>query len=564
MPPNNKKQRGREEKKKRNQAQQEAKKVVEEQQAQRKAEEARRAELAAKTLLRAQLRADLERKFGTPAIDEMITDIGRSLSTTTTITTVAGGAAASKLASSSSPTAEKQKENVVCYHSSSAEHFVADGEFLKIVKSYVVQDKKYNDNDDSNALQWNAANHKFFDDKENQNVYLDAEFTNFVFALGVSLYLNLSPEEEERYYKLPSREQQIGTAFFELRTIMDLGLNIKYFVVPDLDKTRSQQKQLENRENGNKYIRDLTTERGLIKCLHRETKQHCACMATKSNEAKGMGKVERCFGCAIGFLKKLMKKCDGCELVVYCSEQCQINHWPCHRFFCEREQKRRAASTMSKKVAIGSQRPSEEEICTHRDSSVGRKRSREEEPATSKGIVHGTCDGSGNIGSCGHEMEDDNTMTTKKMKATVPLDAHSSATNAAITTATATTTSTINAPAATIEEAREKAATRKKRILQNANKRMNYVNGKNVQDEVEDKTSISNAARMRAARRRRYGKKAASTVTSISTERTTIKGASSDEGSTTTASLDRGPCFKQRKDGDHDSDCSGGGGKTEY
>ena len=84
--PNSKKQRGREEKKKRSQVRQEAKKVTEEQQAQRKAEEARRAELAAKTLLSAQMEAALRRRFETPAIDEVITDIGRSLSTNTTTT----------------------------------------------------------------------------------------------------------------------------------------------------------------------------------------------------------------------------------------------------------------------------------------------------------------------------------------------------------------------------------------------------------------------------------------------------------------------------------------------
>ena len=386
--PSKKKQRGREGKKKRNQVQQEAKKLADEQQAQRKAEEARRAELAAKTLLRAQMEAALQRQFGTPAIDEVITDIGRSLSTTTTITTVAGVAAASKPASSSSPTAKKQKENVVCCHSSSAEHFVAGSEYLKMVQSYVVLFKKYdNDNED----QRNAANNKFFDDKENKNVYLDGEFTNYVFALGVSLYLNLSSEEKERYYKLPSREQQIGTAYFELQLIIELGLHIKYFVVPFFDKTQSLQEQHKNRKDGNKYLKDIDTERGLIKCLHRETRDYCGCMASKNDEAKGMEKMERCCGCQREFLKKLMKKCDGCESVVYCSEQCQINNWLCHQSNCEIEQKEQAANT----------------------------KDNEEEPATSKGIVHGSCDGNGNIGSCGHEVEDE-IMTTKTVEAKAP------------------------------------------------------------------------------------------------------------------------------------------------
>ena len=409
--PNNKKQRGREEKKKRNQAQQEAKEAAEEQQAWRKAEEAR---------------VRLRGLFGTPAIDELIADMSRSTLST------AAAAVASK-SSSSFPKAEKREEDAVfCFHSSSAEHFVAGSEFLKIVKSYVVLDKKYIDNED----QRNPAHNKFFAEKENKNVYLDGEFTNFVFALGVSLYLNLSSEEKERYYKLSSREQKIGTAYFELLLIIELGLNIKYIFVPFLDKTKSQQKSIDDREKAMKYLRDIGTERGLINCLHRETKQYCDCMASKKDEAKGMCKMERCNSCRREFLKKLMKKCDGCESVVYCSKKCCKNDWSYHKIACELEKKKQAAHAMKKTVAIGSQHPYEEEGSTHHDSSDDGNSSREEKPATSKGIAHGTCDGNGNIGSCGHEMEGDDTVTTKKMKATVPLDAHSLATNAAINTAT--------------------------------------------------------------------------------------------------------------------------------
>lgn len=85
-----------------------------------------------------------------------------------------------------------------------------------------------------------------------------------------------------------------------------------------------------------------------------------------------------------------------------------------------------------------------------------------------------------------------------------------------------------DAEAAAVEMAREKAAARKKRILEKANKRMKYVNGEQVQDELDEKTSISNAARIRAARQRRYGKKTASTVTTTSKATTTIENASSD------------------------------------
>lgn len=69
-------------------------------------------------------------------------------------------------------------------------------------------------------------------------------------------------------------------------------------------------------------------------------------------------------------------------------------------------------------------------------------------------------------------------------------------------------TSTNNAEAA-INTARAQAEARRKRILEKANNRMKYVNGEQIQDEEEKKTSRSNAARIRAARQRRYGKKAA-------------------------------------------------------
>ena len=103
--PNNKKQRGREERKKKIEAQREAKRALEEQQAQQDAEE---------------LRARLRGLFGTPAIDAVITDLGRSVSA-----------------------AEKQMENSTCYHGCPVEHFVAGepickaGAILRITKQEV-------------------------------------------------------------------------------------------------------------------------------------------------------------------------------------------------------------------------------------------------------------------------------------------------------------------------------------------------------------------------------------------------------------------------------------------
>ena len=57
------------------------------------------------------------------------------------------------------------------------------------------------------------------------------------------------------------------------------------------------------------------------------------------------------------------------------------------------------------------------------------------------------------------------------------------------------------------EAARAQAEARRKRILEKANNRMKYVNGEQTADPDEKKTRNSNAARIRAARQRRYGKK---------------------------------------------------------
>ena len=74
-----------------------------------------------------------------------------------------------------------------------------------------------------------------------------------------------------------------------------------------------------------------------------------------------------------------------------------------------------------------------------------------------------------------------------------------------------------DSPEAAMESARAQAEARRRRILEKANNRMKYVNGEQLQDEEEKKTSLSNAARIRAARQRRYGKKSAAASAAGST-----------------------------------------------
>ena len=67
------------------------------------------------------------------------------------------------------------------------------------------------------------------------------------------------------------------------------------------------------------------------------------------------------------------------------------------------------------------------------------------------------------------------------------------------------------------EAARAQAEARRKRILEKANNRMKYVNGEQNVDEEEKKSRNSNAARIRAARQRRYGKKSTAASTAAAT-----------------------------------------------
>ena len=244
----------------------------------------------------AQKKADSQRMFGTPAVDNVIKDIA----------------------------AMEKEDGVVCYHGSSAEHFLAGSEFLNFVKSDVVLNKKYD-----NLDQFQDVYDKFMN--ENANV----ECTNFIFALGVALYLKLTCEEKESYHRLQmSKKSPSGkmkqTPSFELECVLELGLYIKYEVIP-----HTKEEENVDDKKFHKYMRDVENERGVINCLYREAKNNkCDCMTTKKIEANDMDKMDLCHGCRKRFPKARTKLCDGCEVAVYCSDECQSNDWLRHKPYC--------------------------------------------------------------------------------------------------------------------------------------------------------------------------------------------------------------------------------------
>ena len=161
---------------------------------------------------------------------------------------------------------------------------------------------------------------KFMDDYEHLRT-LDADFCRFIFAYCTHLYqkcIHSSVKDMEDVYGLLSLGIDMRYIYQE-----EKGVN----VVPGSDHSNKWKK----------YKRDIYSERGIIKCLARETP--CNCMDVMKAEANGMDKTNICDGCRNHFPKTAVSNCTGCQIVKYCSKTCQVNHWPKHRELCKSEQK---------------------------------------------------------------------------------------------------------------------------------------------------------------------------------------------------------------------------------
>jgi len=173
-----------------------------------------------------------------------------------------------------------------------------------------------------------------FNDDHKHLMMLDADFCRFVFAYCTIFY--------QKYYHLSANYKM------DLTILLSLGIKMRYShqVEKTIDNVGPGS---ENKEKSDKYMRDIRSERGIIKCLARETP--CDCMDPKKEEAKGMDKINPCNGCNKRFPKTNLFFCKGCQIVKYCSKACQINEWPNHRDLCKNQQlliemKKRIKSSM--------------------------------------------------------------------------------------------------------------------------------------------------------------------------------------------------------------------------
>ena len=222
-----------------------------------------------------------------------------STTASTTATAIASATAANTASSGTN----------LCHHGSTADKFHPNHEYMKDAKEFVCmrhQVNLLNNQDSSKDQQEKAIQMKYFDD--HMHLIKDPEFCQFIFAFCTKQYLESNNLKVRHQRKL-------------IQALLFLGLTCRY-------STASKE--------FDKYVRDIGTERGMIKVLVRETATHCTCMNEGKGIAKKMDKVGKCHGCKKEFPKKTLSFCDGCQYMKYHNRECQTNHWHIHKIDCKK------------------------------------------------------------------------------------------------------------------------------------------------------------------------------------------------------------------------------------
>ena len=193
-----------------------------------------------------------------------------------------------------------------CFHGSTADKFQPNSEYMKAVKEYL--DMRFR-RSGSQVQQEMSIQMGLKYDEDHMHLMKDPGFYRFIFALCTKKYLDGCD------FKPDGRKRQT------IVYLLLLGLTYRYRTTP---------------EKLAKYVRDIGTERGMIKVLVRETKTYCPCMKEGKGIAKAMDKVGKCHGCKKEFPKATLSFCSGCQLMKYHNRECQINHWQLHKSECKK------------------------------------------------------------------------------------------------------------------------------------------------------------------------------------------------------------------------------------
>jgi len=193
-------------------------------------------------------------------------------------------------------------------------------DYLRAVQAYTNMRDEFNQikqaRGDIQLIDCQLIHQKFDEDYEHLTAY-DTNFCAFTFGFCVHLYLNSTDSD--------------STAV--IQQLLELGIRMRYIEQPSVKKGVDIGPGSEGHTKYSKYTTDIRVQRGMIKCLARETP--CDCMKPKKLEAQKMDRTGICHGCLDEVPKNTLKLCTGCNMVKYCSRECQVNGWPEHREVCK-------------------------------------------------------------------------------------------------------------------------------------------------------------------------------------------------------------------------------------
>ena len=192
---------------------------------------------------------------------------------------------------------------VPCFHGSTTDHFSDGRAYSDVIHDYLSEPKV-----DGRRTNFEKGHMEYF---------TDSNFSRYIFALCTSWYLKTNQTTED------------------MHDLLTMAIKIKYVHMNDGKFDTDQYK---------KYVGAIcnNNDRDIINCLSRETKSYCDCMKVKKTEAKSMAKVAWCNGCERSVPRKGMLICSGCNVAMYCNEDCQTQHWPTHREDCNSVKKTKA------------------------------------------------------------------------------------------------------------------------------------------------------------------------------------------------------------------------------
>jgi len=226
----------------------------------------------------------------------------------------------------------KGNRKPICYHGSTEDQFNdRENDYFVALAEWYHYGRRYGS---ENVWQ------KYVDDHE--EFMEDPEFANFIFALCAREYLKEGDGDGDGD---TSGDNTSTLNYKTLSHMLFLALRVRYIYVPKREGYYTSYDS-PYYEVCNRYWRSLFTERGVVKCLVRETP--CDCIKEEKLETKKMENIGFCAHCNGEFPEKSLLVCSACHDVNYCSRECQTTDWATHKVDCKRKQ--RALKEISEQI----------------------------------------------------------------------------------------------------------------------------------------------------------------------------------------------------------------------